>query len=385
MRIALDYIPALLRPAGIGRFAHGLARGLCRIDPEMVVLLESLFYRGFPGGPDRLAFPRFPNAVPVARKIPARAVRRFARLFPRAGLRLLGNPDLFHCTDFTEPPSRSLPCLLTVHDVAFEIEPAWYPAGLPGRIRERVRRLVDAGAWILTVSEASRRRIREHFEVSEARVHTAPLGVDHDRFRPGPDPADASVRERLGLGELPYLLHVGTLQPRKNLEGLLAGFRAARARGLQHRLAVAGRPGWLCESVLDAIVRLEREGAARYLGAVSDADLPALYRGATALCALSHDEGFGLPVLEAMASGTAVLVSRAPAFQEVAADASHSVDERDPEGIAEALLRIGTDGDLRARLGRAARDRAEAFTWDRCAREVREVYVRILAAEGGAR
>jgi alpha-1,3-rhamnosyl/mannosyltransferase len=379
MRVAIDYLPALLRPAGIGRFTAGLVEGLSRVDPAGTYLLSGVFFRGFPGGPDRLVPPDRPNVRPVFRRIPARLFRRAALRAPRTAARLLGNPELFHCTDFTEPLLSHVPVLATLHDVAYETEPSWYPEGFAERLRRRVARILDRGAWLLTVSESSRSRILECLSIEPGTVHSVRLGVDADRFGgTGAAGFDEAALARLGLAGRRYLLSVGTIQPRKNVDGLLEAFRRARARGLEEILVVAGRPGWHCAGVLGELRELEGRGEARYLGYVPEEILPALHRGSTAHCCLSHEEGFGLPVLEAMAAGKAAVISRAPALIEVAGEAAIAVDSRSPDEAADAFLRISRDEELRGKLAAAATRRASRFTWEECARGVRSVYARML-------
>jgi glycosyltransferase involved in cell wall biosynthesis len=201
-----------------------------------------------------------------------------------------------------------------------------------------------------------------------------PLGVS-DGFQPLPrDRARSLVAGHHGLAQ-PYLLHLGTLEPRKNLPLLIDACAPLWHGGsLTHRLVLAGAPGWGAAAVEQAIAR---HGVARWVvrpGTVPDSHLPALYRAADAVLLPSLGEGFGLPLLEAMACGVPVIAADAGALPEVAGDAGLLVDPRDPPAWAAAIARLLADQDLAARLRLAGPARAAEFTWERCARETLAVY-----------
>jgi alpha-1,3-rhamnosyl/mannosyltransferase len=205
-----------------------------------------------------------------------------------------------------------------------------------------------------------------------------PLGVD-EVYRPLPAAETAAVLARFGL-DPGYVLFVGTFEPRKNVAGLCEAY--ARVRQLvpgAPPLLLVGHRGWLFEGTLARVERLGLGPHVRFLHDVADGDLPDLYGGAAVFALASHHEGFGLPVLEAMACGVPCVVSDRGSLPEVGGDVAVQVDPDDPEAMAAAIARVLTDGTLRADLGRRGRERAAAFSWARTARATLDVYDRVLA------
>ena len=190
-----------------------------------------------------------------------------------------------------------------------------------------------------------------------------------DRFRPNHAAKDLrACAERYGLRD-PYIAFIGTLQPRKNLGTLAEAFRLARDRGLSHDLAIVGRRGWRYEDIAAQLEGREEAGIC-LVGAAPPQDLPLLLAGADAFVSVGIDEGFGMPVLEAMASGVPVLASDQAGLADATGDAGLRVDPHDVEAIAAALLRIASDADLRADLRARGLARAADHTWERTARAV---------------
>jgi glycosyltransferase involved in cell wall biosynthesis len=215
---------------------------------------------------------------------------------------------------------------------------------------------------VIAISAATRDDLLRHYRVPPERVRVVHHGVEA-RFRPTPDPVALA---RYGLPAR-YFLYLGTLQPRKNLERLLEAY--AHLPGEAPALVLAGARGWYYESIAAAIAALGLEECVYLPGYVADADVPALLTAATALVYPSLYEGFGLPALEAMACGTAVIAARTSSLPEVVGEAGLLVDPLSVEEIAAAMQRLLQDEALRAELGRQGQERAALFTWERCARE----------------
>ena len=189
----------------------------------------------------------------------------------------------------------------------------------------------------------------------------------------GPEEARRAVADQFGVSG-PYVLHVGTIEPRKNLERLVTAMAHLAQRGTPHILVCAGAPGWGAAALHRHLEATGTGDRVRLLGAVPDAVLPALYAAADALAFPSLYEGFGLPLLEAMACGTPVVTSNVAAMPEIAGEAAVYVDPRDPEAIAAGLDRVLHDTGMRAALIDRGLARARSFTWERCARETLAVY-----------
>ncbi|MBM4436880.1 MAG: glycosyltransferase family 4 protein [Actinobacteria bacterium] len=225
----------------------------------------------------------------------------------------------------------------------------------------RASRLVAISAWV-------KAEVTRWYGIDADRIAVAPLGMDPHRFRPADGEAAPTPRAQHGSAP-PYFLFVGTLQPRKNLATLVAGYLAARAHGIRHELILAGAPGWRYHELAPLVDGRAADGI-RPLGRVPPEDLPGLYTGATAFASVARDEGFGLPALEAMAAGTPVVVSNQAGLADVVADAGLQVDPSDPSALADALVRLAEDATLRADLRRRGLERAAEFTWERAARVV---------------
>jgi glycosyltransferase involved in cell wall biosynthesis len=304
---------------------------------------------------------------------PSRLLERTARFgFPR--VEWFAGFDVLFATNFVPPPTAGRRIVPTVHDLAYELFPETAPH-VVGWWREAVRRTVRGASRVIVPSEATRRDVLERFAVAEDRVVAVPLGVDHDVFRPPSPEAVASVRRRFGL-DGPYLISVGR-GGRKNLPRL---FRAVSSLPDELRpvvVVVGGRP-WTPDgsdpdrAALASLPRAVRESV-RFPGYVSEADKALLIGGAVALAYPSLYEGFGFPVLEAMACGTPVVASDAGAVPEVAGSAAMHVDPADVDSIREALVAVLTDDDVRARLRDAGLARASAFDWETTARRTADV------------
>jgi len=352
MRIGLDYRPALRAVTGIGRYVKGLAGALARTG-EVDLSLYGVFFSG-----NRRAARKAPAGTHlVAWKVPT-------RLGSLLGAdRLLGGCDLFHHTDFTLPRvRRSLPQVMTIHDLAFLAGAGFHTPRACAAMEAVVRGAVQRCRAILVPSEATARDCAEHLGLARERIFVTPLGVDESFFALPPAPPPAR----------PYMLNVATLEPRQNHLRLI---RAYLASGVEAELWLAGKPGWICDEVL----ALARAGAGvRLLGHVKEDRLRELLAGAAAVVYPSLFEGFGLPVLEAMAAGKPVLTTARDPLQSLAGDAALLVDPEDEEALAEGIRRILHDAELRARLSKAGPARARTFTWERCARATLAAYRGVL-------
>lgn len=310
------------------------------------------------------------------RLFPASARARIPFVVP--ALELLDRLSVFH-SQYIVPPFSFVPEVVTIHDVLFESHPHLFRGAFSLRSVRLIRRSARRARVVLTVSEFSRREIVERYAVDEAAVLVTPNGVDRERFRPARDPEEErELRARYRL-DGPYVLNVGRIEPRKNLERLFHAFGRARERiDPRLRLAVAGARDFGHERILAEAAFLG--DGVRHLGAVPDEDLPGLYRAAEALAYPSLAEGFGMPLLEAMACGTPVLCSRGGALPEVAAEAALYVEAESEESLAEGLERIVTDTGLREELREAGLGRARRFSWEETARKTLGGY-RLAAGE----
>ncbi len=381
--IGIDATAALTQGGGIGRYTRELVQAL-------VVEAPGNRYTLFSARPP--ATLPVPDSLPVAPHVSHRPApldeRWLYRLWHRARIPLpvqlfTGPLDLFHSPDFVLPPvGGRIPTLLTVHDLSFIRYPATFPAQLVAYLNRVVPRSVARADHILADSEATRRDLAALWNVPGDKVTVLYSGVNA-RFRPVTPPAAlAAVRARYGLGERPYVLAVGTVQPRKNYALLVRAFRAVAATQ-PHTLVIVGGRGWLTEGLEAEIARQGLSERVMMPGFVEDADLPALYSAADLFVFPSLYEGFGLPLLEAMACGVPVISSDASSLPEVAATggepAALLLPPGDEAAWSAAMLRLLTDTAARQRLLAAGAGQAARFTWRAAARQLAGLYDRLLA------
>jgi glycosyltransferase involved in cell wall biosynthesis len=370
LSIGIDYTPAYEQGGGIGRYVRELIAALAALDHETD-------YRLFVAGAPRNRLPPLPGANfrwAASRLSPL----WFARLWQRANLpfhveRWVGPVMLYHATDFVLPPTRlETRTLLTVHDLSFVRSPETASPALKRYLDRVVPRSVHRADHVLADSQATKEDLIALYGVDANKVSVLLSGV-HERFCPVRDPAAlAAVRQRYGIGDGPFVLSVGTVQPRKNYERLIRALAHLPDRNVH--LVIAGGRGWLEGSIYSVVDSLKLRDRVHFVGFAEDADLPALYSAARCFAFPSLHEGFGLPVLEAMACGTPVVTSNVSSLVEVAGDATLLVDPLSVEQIAASLSSLLSDEDLRARLIERGLRQAAQFTWASAARELLEVY-----------
>ncbi|MBK7782411.1 MAG: glycosyltransferase family 4 protein [Ardenticatenia bacterium] len=273
--------------------------------------------------------------------------------------------SLLHSPDFIVPRFWRGRSVVTVHDLAFLRHPERLTAA-SRRYYGQVHRSLRQADAVIAVSRHTASEIAALTDTTAQKVHVVPNAI-HPRFNPrGDETADRAAWDRHGLltaeGPRPYVLFVSTIEPRKNLATLLRAFALLHRMDPRVQLVLAGAEGWLSSEVHALATELGLGESARFLGRVTDEDLAALYRGARLLAHPALDEGFGLPVAEALASGTPVLASSAGSLPEIAGDAALLLDPRDAGAWAQAMGRVLDDGALAARLRAAGPPRVARFT-----------------------
>jgi glycosyltransferase involved in cell wall biosynthesis len=290
--------------------------------------------------------------------------------------------DVFHAPHYVFSPFTPCPTVVTIHDCIH----LRFPQYLPNRAahlyaRFFLRLAARRARRVLTVSEASKRDILHYLRVPDAKIEVIPNALD-ERFETPPSDADiARVRERFLLTS-PFVLYTGNIKPHKNLDRLIEAFALLRRREFDGlKLLIIGDEISKYPNLRRLVHRHQLHQHVRFLGFVPDATLAVLYRLASVFGFPSLYEGFGLPPLEAMASGTPVICSNVSSLPEVVGDAALLIDPLDPQAIADAMARVLGDGELRSELIRRGRDRVRAFSWQRSAARVRDIYAEV--AQGG--
>ncbi len=283
-------------------------------------------------------------------------------------------PDVVHFTNGIVPMASPVPVVVTIHDMSLTLYPGHHP---PRRVllnRPLVNLAARRADAIITVSESAKRDIVRSYGLAPGRVH-----VVHEAaapaFRPIHDLGELTrVRRQYGLADR-FILYVGTIEPRKNLPKLIEAFARRRRRGdLTHQLVCVGPYGWLSRDIEALLDRLQVNDSVLFTGYVPFHDLAAFYNLAEMFVFPSIYEGFGLPVIEAMACGTPVITGHVAALDEVTGGAVEHVEALEVEAIGDALVRLAQDRDRRQALRRAGLQRAQFFSWARAARETAIVY-----------
>lgn len=368
MRVVLD-VNDLRRPqSGIGRYVCGLVMGFQRMNvsnDELLLLHKDTLSVSLPCGDES------PSVTAV--QVQGRSETLWGqRTLPRFARR--EKADVIHCPSVRAPMFHRVPVVLTVHDVIFAIHPEWYTR-FDRKYMETLYRLVLPRVnRIIAVSDTTSRDLQRYFGVTPDNIDVVHHGIE-SRFQP---------REReLAIAELDlhgvkvpqrFFLFVGTLEPRKNIPALCEAYRMIRSQGVDHALVVAGSRGWCDREIINVLDRLALDDAI-YLGHVADALLPSLYAAADAVVYPSRYEGFGFPVLEAMASGVPVVTSTADAILEVAGDACLTVPPDDIDGLAHAMRRVVEDRSLRSDLVVKGLARAARFRWEMVAQQTRKTWL----------
>ena len=377
MRIGIDYTAAARQGGGIGRYTRELVTAvLAAQSAGAQPAHDFVMMAGVAGLGEawtveaaRLKAIAAPGRVRV-RELPLTddwMARIWHRLrLPLPATWITGKIDLFYAPDFLLPPlPRSARTLVTVHDLSYMRYPETFPPQLREYLTTAVPRSVARADHILTDSEWTRNDVIELLGITPEHVTSLHLGVSGAFTTTSATSERKSLAAKYGIAPGPYVLTVGTVQPRKNYERLIEAVDHVRETE-NVTLVIAGRAGWLSDPVVEAVASRPH---VQLLGFVDDGDLPALYRQAQVLAYPSLYEGFGLPPLEAMACGTPVVASSASSVPEAVGDAGLLHDPRDTDALADALLRALTDDELRADLRQRGLARAAEFTWTRTAHE----------------
>jgi len=385
VRIGIDYTSAVFQGAGIGRLTRNIVAELARIDDqnEYTLLVQGHKLPHPPRTPDRR------NAASGIRSHNFREVRTWIdeRWWHRLWFRLrvplavewvIGPVDLFHSPDFTLPPvRRGTRTIVTVHDLSFLRLPNCFEPSLLSYLMTNVPRAVARADWILADSESTRQDLIGLLNAPADRITVIYPGVE-PRFRPVDD-VDLLQRVRAKY-DLPqhYILSLGTVQPRKNYAGLMAAFAGMSVPDVS--LVIVGGRGWLSDGIYHAAEELGLSARVRFLGFVDDADLPPIYSLAALFALPSLYEGFGIPLLEAMACGTAVLAADNSSLPEVVGRAGVLADARDTSALAEAMRQLLAHPEQRRELAQRGLARARQFSWQHAAEQLLATYRHVGAS-----
>jgi glycosyltransferase involved in cell wall biosynthesis len=371
LNVCIDIQPAIAQRAGVGRYTKTLVEHLGPLAGEDEL---DLFYFDFQR--NGVSFPTPGAQQHAVRWCPGRLMQAAWRhlrfppydwLAPRA--------DLYHFTNYIRPPLRRGKSVVSIHDMSFLRHPDTLEEKNYRYLSARLHDTAATADAIIAISHFGGDEIRELLGVPEDRVCAIPLGIDDD-WQPATGDEIAAMRAALHL-DRPYLLMVGTLEPRKNIAFLVDVFE--RLDAFDGDLVIAGMRGWKHEPILERMQASSRRPRIRYVEFVEDRFLPALYTAAEIFCFPSLYEGFGFPPLEAMACGTPVVSSTGGSLPEVLGEAAEVLDHFDADAWADTLARLLRDTGRRSERAAAGRARARTYTWTETARKTWALYRRVAS------
>lgn len=411
MKIGFDITELYVAQAGVFYYRYNLLRALLQLTPpehEFHLLDYYPIHGGWLERPEvaaltashatahqvtglrhrklsRLWFLQKPGLEPAARWVDSVLLAPYGRLARRVMAdrltQQLQGMDVFHTSDVLNFAPPGVKTVTTIHDMTTRLFPEHHTAETIALQEEKFRFAREEADAIIAVSESTKRDAVRLLGLDPARVQVVYEGAD-PMFRPLPPEVVRAELARYGLEPGGYLLHVGTVEPRKNLVRLVQAYGAVwEKRPLSTPpLVLAGATGWFFREVFEEIERLGLKEQMKFIGRVADVDLPALYNGALFLAYPSLYEGFGLPALEAMACGTAVLTSNVSSLPEVVEDAAILVDPTEVESIANGLQTLLDNTTLREQLERAGHQQAAQFSWKKAARSTLAVYQNVSSS-----
>ena len=374
MRVGLDGIPLRGIKTGVGHYTFELSHALARIAPDDEFELISPYPYSAIGDDD--AGPLPPNLGFTQAKVNPLSRRRWWPI----GLPLYLKEtsfELFHGTNYDVPLWTRRPTVVTIHDLSIILHPETHDQQVLRRAVRRLPTMALKADMIITPSESVRREVCEHLGIEPDKV----VAISHAArrsFRQAMPSETLSVTGRLKI-EDDFILFVGTIEPRKNLLALVRALEDIyRTTSLRPQLVIAGKEGWLMEELFSYLKSLGIRERVRFTGHLSDNDLRALYSSCRAFVYPSLYEGFGLPLLEAMACGAPVIASRIPSLMETAGNAACFVGAEDRRDLAQSIIRLLEDSGERQRLSLAGLQRAREFSWESSASATLNTYRQVL-------
>ena len=364
MRVCVDVQSAITQSGGVSRYTKSLVDNLLKNpgDDELDLFCFDFKRKGTP-------FP--PANCNTAHWCPGRAAQLMWKTLNWPSFNSIAGPaDLYHFPNFIIPPLSSGKSVVTIHDVSFLRMPEHTEEKNLKHLTRQIKSTVERADAIITVSRFSAQETQELLGVDEKKIFPIHLGIS-DTFHIQDDKITSDALTTLGI-DRPYILAVGTIEPRKNLSLLIKAFEALK--DFDGSLVLAGGLGWKYEPIINQISDSPRSADIKHIDSLDDATLRALYNGAEMLAQPSFYEGFGLPPLEAMACGTPAISSIGGSLPEVQGSAALMVDSFEVGAWTEAIEKLLTDSQLRKELVDKGLKQASQFTWDQTASKTWEVY-----------
>jgi glycosyltransferase involved in cell wall biosynthesis len=384
-KVTIDTTPIGYRPTGVAFYIINLISALNILQEEENFKLEVVYQ------------PSFKNWILNNRNIPECLERNFSLTFLPLPVRItnlilklnfrsslsyfekyFGYPNILHGTNFSVYPCKHSLKVMTIYDLTF-IKYQNYTDSVVKNYLEKVQRCLHWTDLVLTISESSKKDIIDYLQVNPEKIYVTPLASQYSsNYLPKETPQELKHHTSYDFSK-PYLLFVSTIEPRKNINAIISAFNFLKKRyKIEHQLVLIGKKGWNYEPIFTAIENSPWKNEIHHLDYLSNELVALFYSKADVFLYPSHYEGFGLPVLEAMTLGTPVITSNTSSIPEVTGNAAILIDPDDYNQLAEAILQVISNSQLRQNLINKGKIRADLFSWERTAKETLKAYRSII-------
>lgn len=378
MRIILSVQSIRYPMTGIGRYTLEIARRISEFDDiQDMLYYDGVRIRNFIRTPSyhentSTYFSKNIKRILGRYSLITRSYKFINKHMNSMNLNKLSN-YVYHGTNFYLP-SFGGPKIVTIHDLSVISYPEYHPVERINMLSGEIRKSIDAADAIITDSDYVKKEIVKMYDVDSNKIHVVHLAHGYEYFPRSPDVAH-NIMNKYELEWKKYVLLVGTVEPRKNIEAAIDAFsQLSDVIKSNYKLIIVGHKGWSNQGIFQKIEWATAQGWLRYIGFVEEEDLPYIYSGAHLFAFPSFYEGFGLPVLEAMASGVPVVASNSSSIPEVCGTAAALCDPHDTPGLRDLILRGIEDEEWREEAIKRGLERTTHFSWDKCARETYEIY-----------
>lgn len=372
MRVAIDFRSTIGQPAGIGRFTNNLVKQIALLDTRNNYVLYS-FYPIKPAREIGELIKKHPNFSLKTNPVPGRIMRYLWDYFKIPIEFSIGEVDIIHIMDFLIPKIRKAKLIVTIHDISSILFPQWHTRYTKRWVRNRIHLAKEKADRIIVDSIHTKKDLVQTLGVSEDLITVIYGGVG-EQFQPIKDQEILKrVKKRCRIRDK-YLLFLGTLEPRKNIPGLIRAFHKIKNRFSDYQLVIAGKKGWKFQEIFKTVEELKLEDRVIFTGYLPEEDIPSLYSGAELFVYPTLYEGFGFPPLEDMACGTPVITSNLSSLPEVVGEAGILIDPNDIDELSQAMESVLSDENLKRELRAKGLRQAAKFSWEKCAQETLKVY-----------
>lgn len=372
MKISLELQPILKTKSGVGWYSYEIIRRLCERNVELQGSVFNFLNRN---NIDSI-LKEFNFEIEVCSFMPYTVYRRTWNCFPVKYNHLFkSNADIYHFINFIVPPRVDGKVIVTVYDMVYKTFPETMHNSNFKRLEKNLKYSVDRADIIITISENSKKEIAEYLKVRPDKIEIVPPGVEFQVYNKEFSKTELEkIKEKYNLPE-EYVLYLGTLEPRKNIESIIDAFGLYKQKRKNNlKLVIAGNKGWMYDSIFKRVKDLNIENEVIFTGYVDEEDKPCIYKMSRIFLFPSLYEGFGMPVLEAMASGVPVITSNTSSLPEVCGDAAVLVEPKDISSICDGIIRLQEDYDFRQQLVEQGFMQCKKFTWERSVEKLIKVY-----------